>query len=217
MALVTNYTTLQSHVTDTLNRSDLAGVVPNFIQQFEAQANRGSRAADGVVIPVRILVAISPFNISQDNLQLPTDLVELDSWYHDGPTYYGPIINVGSGNELGRLNGTSQGTGVPEFFSIAGGRARFSPPPNATFATKLTYWAGVLALSANNPTNWLLTSHPDIYIYGTLLEAAPYLKNDVRIPVWEKLLLDRVEALHQASIAKLMGGAVQRQFEPIGG
>lgn len=35
-------------------------------------------------------------------------------------------------------------------------------------------------------TNGLLIRHPDIYFYGTLLESAPYMQHDERMPIWEK-------------------------------
>lgn len=53
---------------------------------------------------------------------------------------------------------------------------------------------GVTSLSSINPTNWLLTADPDVYLYGALLEAQPYLQDDARIATWaqifEKVLSD---------------------------
>lgn len=216
MALVTSYATLQTHVALTLNRSDLTAVVPNFIQQFEASARRGINIG-GVVVPVRKLIAIAPFSVGQDNLSMPADLGEIDSWYHDGDTYYGPIVNAGSWNEIGRLKGRFGATGVPEFFALVNRSARFAPVPDATYTTKLSYWANVVSLSADITSNWLLVDHPDIYIYGALLESAPYLKDDIRVGMWEKMLADRVLALDQMNQNLTLGGAIQRQYEPIGG
>jgi hypothetical protein len=30
----------------------------------------------------------------------------------------------------------------------------------------------------------MLTDNPDLYLYGSLLEAEPFLMNDARIPIW---------------------------------
>lgn len=54
--------------------------------------------------------------------------------------------------------------------------------------------AVLVSLMTTDP-NWLLTGHPDIYFYGTLVECAPYLKDDARIPVWESRLQDAVASL----------------------
>ena len=41
------------------------------------------------------------------------------------------------------------------------------------------------ALSGGNPTNWLLTTHPDAYLFGALCEAEPFIGNDERFPLWK--------------------------------
>ena len=63
-------------------------------------------------------------------------------------------------------------TAVPNFIRLA----------EAQFQRKLV---GVTTLGGAVTTNWLLTAHPDIYLYGTLLESAPYLKDDARVVVWQ--------------------------------
>jgi len=45
------------------------------------------------------------------------------------------------------------------------------------------YRKNVPPLATNDP-NWLLSLAPDLYLYGTLLETAPYLKEDGRIQTW---------------------------------
>ena len=51
----------------------------------------------------------------------------------------------------------------------------------------MTYFAKLTKLSNSVTTNWLLTSSPDIYLYGALLQAAPYLQDDARIQTWATL------------------------------
>ena len=43
------------------------------------------------------------------------------------------------------------------------------------------------SLSDSNTSNWMLQNHPDVYLYGALLEAQPYLMDDARIPVWAQI------------------------------
>jgi len=54
-------------------------------------------------------------------------------------------------------------------------------------------FVGVTTLSTSVTTNWLLTAHPDVYLYGSLLEAQPYLIDDARIATWSQLF-DKVVA-----------------------
>jgi hypothetical protein len=42
-------------------------------------------------------------------------------------------------------------------------------------------------LTVSNTSNWLLADSPDIYLYASLLQAAPYLQDDQRITVWAAL------------------------------
>jgi hypothetical protein len=68
------------------------------------------------------------------------------------------------------------------------------------------YYKALPALSANS-TNWLLTAHPDVYLYGSLMQAAPYLKNDERLAVWGSLYTASIADLNQSSDrAEVSGG-----------
>ena len=201
MALVTSYSTLQTHVADTLWRSSLTSQIKNFIQQFEAGAQDDFR--------LRKLMDRGTVTVSADGLAMPSDYYSLDSWYHAGPTYYGRINIVGA-NDVGGP------TGVPGSAAIVNGVARFGPPPDGTYATKMTYWAKVTALSDAAPTNWLLLERPDIYVYGSLLEAAPFLKDDIRISTWQTALDRQIEAFAQAQQDARSGSGMRRQFTPIG-
>jgi hypothetical protein len=45
----------------------------------------------------------------------------------------------------------------------------------------------VTSLSDSVTTNWMLTANPDVYLYGALLEAQPYLQDDARIASWAQI------------------------------
>jgi len=64
---------------------------------------------------------------------------------------------------------------------------RLVPTPDSNYATELTYYAKISKLSASVATNFILESSPDAYLYGSLLQAAPYLQDDNRIQVWASL------------------------------
>ena len=50
---------------------------------------------------------------------------------------------------------------------------------------------------ASTSTNWLLTNHPDVYLYGALLRSAPRLKNDQRMATWATLYQDAFDELNE--------------------
>lgn len=210
VASVTTYQELQDHLADTLVRTDLTTSMTTFIQMAEASFKRDKR--------VRKLSDRGDFSISADGSTLPSDFQSLESWYHDGPTFYGPIEIVNA-DMLGQLKGFRYGgrTGVPAHAAIVSGTARYAPEPNDTYTTQMTYWRKVDVLSGSNSTNWLLDDHPDIYIYGALVHTAPYLKDDPRLQVWSALLEKAILELDNATEDEMFSGSLRRNFRPIGG
>lgn len=86
--------------------------------------------------------------------------------------------------------------GTPSFWAVDGSQIAFERPADTAFPFALRYLKG-FALSDAEPTNWLLTNYPNLYLYGALKETAPFLKNDTRIATWDGLFqqaLERVEA-----------------------
>ena len=190
MALVTDYATLKAHIADTLNRTDLTSVIPNFIQQFEQRAKDDSR-----------LIRLS----SRGTVSISSD-----------GTYFGPIEIVGA-DQIGSLKAQFGATGVPQFASIVGRRARFAPVPSETYDTKMTYWQTVSSLADTN-TNWLLDTRPDIYLYGSLVEAHHYLKNPEKMALARQHVEGLIESHHAATVDAQFGATMSRRnVTPIGG
>ena len=48
----------------------------------------------------------------------------------------------------------------------------------------MLYYKTFTALSDSSTTSDMLTNNPDVYLYGTLLEAEPFIMNDERVPLW---------------------------------
>lgn len=205
--MITDYATLKSELALLLRRSDLTAAILGMIQRAEARFKKDER--------VRKHTDRGAFSISADGATLPSDLVQLESWYHDGPTYFGPIEIVRP-DEIGRLKLTHGATGVPSFAALVDTAARFAPEPNATYTTYMTYWRTITALSDSNTTNWLLTERPDIYLYGAAVESAPWLRHDERLVTWEGILGQRLDDLDRATQNKRLGGPMRRQFNAIG-
>lgn len=205
---ITTYAQLQTSVATWLDRSDLTAVVPDFIALAEAGFRRDRRC--------RKLQDRGTFSVSADGATLPTDLQSLEAWWHDGPTYYGPIEVVGA-DQLGTIKARMGETGAPRFAALVDGVAYFAPEPDATYDTRMTYWRTVESLSDTVTTNWLLASHPDLYLYGSLVEASPYLKDDERVALWQMQLDVRLEQLHAYTWNRQMGGTMRRQHRAFGG
>lgn len=75
---------------------------------------------------------------------------------------------------------------------------------------KLLYMQSIPALSASNQTNWLLDKSDDLYVYGSLVFAEPWLKNDERIQIWSSLADSIIaEIVEEDEAGRYGGGPLQ--------
>jgi hypothetical protein len=69
-----------------------------------------------------------------------------------------------------------------------------APTPDADYPFEILYYELPPLLDDAVQTNWLTEYAPQLLLYGTLLEATPFLKNDERMPVWQSMY-DRAAAM----------------------
>ena len=171
MAL-SNYTELQASVADFLNRSDLTSVIPDFIKMTESELNR--------VLRTREMSVRTRAPVSKQYLKLPVDFLGM----RNIELMTDPVTVLQYRN-LENLDAhrASDSTGKPIFYSIMQNNIEFAPVPDAEYTLEIVYYQEIPPL-ADNSTNWLLTAHPDAYLYGALLQSAPYLQADERIGIW---------------------------------
>ena len=79
-------------------------------------------------------------------------------------------------------------------------------------ALEFDYFPKMPALSECATTNWLLTAHPDLYLFGSLVEAEMFGVNDERAPLWKGRrdeIFDEIEKLSNktrgAGAVRVMG------------
>lgn len=58
--------------------------------------------------------------------------------------------------------------GTPTSYTIIGNKIRFNIEPSAEQELTFDYLAEVTPLTSENPTNYILTKHPQIYLFGAL-------------------------------------------------
>ena len=177
MALTT-YTELKASVADWLNRTDLTTEIPDFISLAEAQMERTLRT--------RQMLTRTTLTVDSEFETTPADFLEvralkLTSTNPDTPLSFMTMDSLD--DEATR----ETGGGRPKFFGVVGTEFRFVPTPDAAYTAEIVYFANLNKLSSSVATNFLLTSSPDAYLYGALLQAAPYLQDDARIQVWATL------------------------------
>lgn len=177
MALNT-FAGLKATIADYLNRDDLTTIIPSFISIAEAKFNRKLR--------VRQMITRAEGQIETAFFAYPADWLSIKEFQlNTNPITKLEYVTETYANELRSNQYIS--TGKPLFYTIVGSQLEFIPTPDATYSAELTYYAKIPALSDSNTSNWLLLYAPDLYLYGALIEATPYLKDDERLATWSQL------------------------------
>jgi hypothetical protein len=195
MSTITNYSTLQSAIADYLNRADLTSQIQTFIQFVEADLNTRLRC--------REMIVRATATSDQEYVQLPADWVEaINLQIVDGasPLRY---VTLDEGDIINKAQVLTQ----VSVYSLMNGAIELIPAPSDNIEIEMVYYGKIPALTNVNTTNWLLTKAPDVYLYGALVHAAPFLMDDQRIPVFGNIYLKRVEELNQESQKSLHSGS----------
>ena len=78
------------------------------------------------------------------------------------------------------------------------------------------FYKNIDALSDSNTTEQMLTNNPDVYLYGALLEAEPFLMNDERVPLWERGVRQVINDLQQQDDRDRHSGSEMRVMNTSG-
>ena len=187
MAL-TNYSTLKTSIANWLNRSDLTDeIADDFIKLTEADFNSKLR--------VRKMIAQTSFTIDSETEALPTGFLQVrDIYILNGNTKV-PLTYT-TPSQMDSTVGTST-TGLPNSFTILGDTFRFSPKPDASYTAFINYYKSFDALSDTTTTNYILQTHPAIYLYGALFHAANFLGgiNPQQVQTWQQMFATALERL----------------------
>ena len=181
MAIITSYSTLQTAVADYLARSDLTSFLPNFTQNFE---ERFYRQPDNwgswmeAALNVTISSALGP---------VPADYLGLKVAYIGGLSR-APLKRM-SLEQLYMRYPRASASGTPVYIARNGANFEFGPyQSDGTLVG--TYYAKPTLLrsfAGDAAAHFLIVNAPDLILYGSLLEAEPFIKNDQRLAIWGQL------------------------------
>lgn len=205
--MIDNYSDLQAAVANWLKRSDLTDDIKTFIQLAEAQFNRKIRTQD--------METRSQATADGEYLGLPDDFLGLRAIRYLN-SYNKPLKYL-SPSELTRIKGY-QDTGSPYAYTVEDGQIKLYPAPDATNTVdiEIEYLARIPSLSDSQTTNWLLDDNPDVYLFGTLVAAEPFLYNEERMPLWKSQLEAAINELAiAAGKARLGAGPLMPRVENV--
>ena len=167
---------LKTAAANWLDRSDLTDRIPEFITLAEARFNRILRTRDMETVSTAISTSAGTREYS-----LPTGFVQMKE-FHLTTDPLTPLAYITA--EMMTRIWAGSGKGKPEVFTVIADNVRLGPNPDAVYTTSMLYYKTFDALGDNAPTNAMLTNNPDVYLYGVLLEAEPFIMNDERVQLW---------------------------------
>jgi hypothetical protein len=173
---ITTYAQLQAAAANWLVRTDLSARIPEFITLAEARLNRVLRSRLGEADVALTAVAGSR------TVPLPSDFAEASALWltrSNGRTAL-PFLDAA-------LIGATSLQGEPAAWTIDGTSLAFDRPCDKAYALTLRMLRA-FALSDAAPTNTLLASAPDVYLFATLCEAAPFLRDGELAATYEARL-----------------------------
>lgn len=181
---IATYAGLVTAITEWLARDNdatLVARVPDFITLAEAKFNRELRC---VQQEKRSYAVVNLSNTEPEMLSLPSDFQTMRRVRVSSVTGK-PRLEFVSGAQADEYRyGRANTTGQPQYFTIFGSELELIPTPDLAYTIEMVYRSYLSGLTSTNTTNWLLTFAPDLYLYGALLESAPYIKEDERLATW---------------------------------
>lgn len=197
MALDGTATGLQASIADWLDDTTKTAVIPDFIKMAEARFNRKLRVSAMEARATASTVAATEY------LALPLDCAGVRSIFIEGSPDR-PLDMMDRGELQRRF--ANYGQQKPRAYSISAGQLAFGPVPDAAYTIEIDYYRQLPPL-ASNSTNWLLTAHPDIYLYACLLAAEMHGWNDARLPMLKAAFDEGLAEIEQDSASLKYGAA----------
>ena len=170
-----SYYELVSGINDWLDRNDLTGAAQQMIALCEARLNRE-------LAPYFNETSLSVVTVDGFGA-FPADFGTLERVVYG--TRALPQISLGNALDV-------QAHSEPYAFTIEAGQIRVWPAGN--FTLTLTYRPRLVALSESSPNSDLLSAHPDLYFFGSLMFAHGYEANDSRAAMFKQLWDEAIDS-----------------------
>ena len=187
MALDT-YANLKTEIADFLDRDDLTSQIDTFIDLTEARHKREVR--------VREMMTRASVTVNARQISLPTGYLQMITF-----RLLTDPVTVLTELNYHEMNRNRTGNGKPTLFAVSN-EIEFDKSPDSSYSGEMVYFKSQTALSASNTTNDILTNYPDLYLYGSLLAAEPFLMNDERIQTWAALYKSALDAANEMTNKK---------------
>ena len=199
---ITTYAELQTAIADWLNRSDLTARIPDFITLAETRVNRVLRSREQGVIATA--------NIDTQFFAVPADFLDFKSFRITDTGGNAYELMLATPEQVSAALAENSVSNTPRFVTIIGDQFQLWPAPDQSYVGSLAYMRKVPALSDAAPTNWLLAEAPDVYLYASLMSAAPFLRDPEALATFKALFDEALEEMRRSD--KPVVGVLRTEF-----
>ena len=186
--LLDTYADLQTAISTWLFRvgdTDLATRAPDLIQLFEAEFTTDPE------MRTYEMEKISQLTISAANINLPSDFLQMRrSRILASATSPGTTLEYVTPEIAGVMddNAAVNSSGTIENYTIIAEQIFLEPQlwfPTSGTLEVVYYGFAPLTGGALGATNWLLQKYPNLYLYGSLMQAAAYIDDKETVAFWQ--------------------------------
>jgi hypothetical protein len=198
-AVAMTYDSLVENIQSYLERTDLATLekIPLFIMLAEQVI------ASEIKFLGNLNVANSTFTVGQQQIQKPARWHKTVSMNVTVAGERQPIL-LRPYEYCREYWPDDTKTGIPKFFSDYNyDNWIVVPTPADTYSFEVLYYERIQPLDSTNQTNWFTIYAPQALLYGSLLQAMPFLKNDERTPMWQQQYTAIMNTLKQENTQRI--------------
>jgi len=195
MPAFTSYENLKTNIASYLARTDLTEQIPMFISLAEKRLNRDLR--------LRQTLQQSTYTMSSGfKVPTPADFLEMQDLHLDA----NPVIPLTfqTVSQFYRRNGGSNAQGQPINYTLVADNFVLAPQPTGATTVNMTYYKIPSPMSDTVPSNEYLEVCPDLLLYASLAESAPFLMDDPRLATWN--------GMYQTGLASITKSDEQSTF-----
>jgi hypothetical protein len=197
-AAVMTYDSLTTDITQYLERSDAAVVnqIPSFIMLAEFEI------AEQIKTLGQQQVVESTMTIGEPVIPKPARWRKTVSMNVTVSGQIQPIL-LRKYEYLRQYAPSSTTTSTPLYYSDYNyDNWLVAPTPDQAYSFEVLYYERLAPLSSSNQTNWITQNAPNAMLYGTLLQAMPFLKNDQR-QIFQQKYTEAMQVLKQEDQLRL--------------
>lgn len=200
LAPIVDYPTLLAAIKGWVDRTDFDQVAPVLVGLAHAKLNRVLRVRDMLTRSLATIDAGAQF------VDLPDDFIEMKRVRPVSSPAARPL-EVMTPEQIALRQAENTTSALPTHFALLSTEIEIAPSPTGDFDMEVLYYGATPPLSDTAPTNWIVVKWPEAYLFGALVESAPYLRDDDRMALWQSRFNSIIDEIQAADDRAQLAGA----------